>query len=68
MRTPNNGATMEASALRDVCMQAIGAQGIFPAECRAFVKEYVPQILHALEILPPDQVSLTPARQNPCAI
>ena len=37
-------------------MQAIGAQGILPAECREFVREYVPQILHALEILPPDQV------------
>ena len=37
-------------------MQAIGASGIFPAECKAFVKEYVPQILHALQILPPDQV------------
>ena len=50
-------------------MQAIGAQGIFPAECREFVKEYVPQILHALEILPPDQVlSLCTKRCLPCGL
>ena len=45
------GPVLEIAAIN----QAIGASGIFPAECRAFVKEYVPQILHALQILPPDQ-------------
>ena len=38
-------------------MQAIGAKGVLPAECRELVKEYVPQILKALAILPADQVS-----------
>ena len=45
------GPVLEIAAIN----QAIGASGIFPAECRAFVQEYVPQILHALQILPPDQ-------------
>ena len=49
------GPVLEIAAIN----QAIGASGIFPAECRAFVKEYVPQILHALQILPPDQARLS---------
>ncbi|KAK9794929.1 hypothetical protein WJX73_010113 [Symbiochloris irregularis] len=36
--------------------KAIGAKGVLPAECRELVKEYVPQILKALAILPADQV------------
>ena len=40
-------------------MQAIGAEGILPAECKAVVKEYVPEIMKAIVTLPADEVHHT---------
>lgn len=36
--------------------QAIGAQGVLPAECKAVVKQYVPEIMKAIVTLPADEV------------
>ena len=37
-------------------MQAIGAEGVIPAECKAVVKQYVPEIMKAIITLPADEV------------
>jgi hypothetical protein len=39
-------------------LQAIGARGIIPEQCREMVKEYVPQLIKLVQALPPDQASL----------
>ena len=44
----------------NLMLQAIGAQGVLPAECKAVVKQYVPEIMKAIVTLPADEV--TPAR------
>lgn len=36
-------------------MQAIGAGGILNEECKDFVKEYIPQILHIIDTMPAEQ-------------
>jgi phytepsin len=36
--------------------KAIGAEGVIPAECKAVVKEYVPEIMKAIVTLPADEV------------
>lgn len=36
--------------------RAIGAEGVVPAECKAVVKQYVPEIMKAIVTLPPDEV------------
>jgi Saposin-like type B, region 2 len=36
--------------------QAIGAEGVVVSQCKAFVKEYVPQILDVISKMPPDAV------------
>ena len=38
-------------------LQAIGAEGVIPAECKAVVKQYVPEIMKAIVTLPADEVS-----------
>ena len=38
-------------------MQAIGAEGIIPAQCKAVVTQYVPELMKAIVTLPPDEVS-----------
>lgn len=38
-------------------MQAIGAEGVIPAECKVVVKQYVPEIMKAIVTLPPDEVN-----------
>ena len=43
-------------------IQALGGQGIIQAQCKAVIKEYVPQILQVIDTLPVDQVCL-PSRQ-----
>ena len=37
-------------------MQAIGAEGIIPAQCKAVVEQYVPELMKAIVTLPPDEV------------
>lgn len=37
-------------------MQALGGQGIIQAQCKAVIKQYVPQILEIIDTLPVDQV------------
>ena len=37
-------------------VQAIGAEGVIPAECKAVVKQYVPEIMKAIITLPADEV------------
>lgn len=39
-----------------VCSQAIGASSMISQQCKDFVKEYVPQILHIIDTMPPEQV------------
>jgi phytepsin len=36
--------------------QAIGAEGIIPAQCKAVVEQYVPELMKAIVTLPPDEV------------
>jgi hypothetical protein len=38
-------------------VQAIGAEGVIPAECKAVVKQYVPEIMKAIVTLPADEVT-----------
>ena len=37
-------------------MQLIGAGGMINEQCKDFVRQYVPQILHIIDTMPPDQV------------
>ena len=39
-------------------VQAIGAEGVIPAQCRSLVKQYLPQIIKIIATMPVDQVSL----------
>ncbi len=41
-------------------MQALGGQGIIQAQCKAVIKQYVPQILEIIDTLPVDQVCSLP--------
>lgn len=38
-------------------LQAIGAEGVVPAECKLVVKQYVPEIMKAIVTLPADEVN-----------
>ena len=38
-------------------LQAIGAEGVIPAQCRLLVKQYVPQLIKIIQTLPADQVT-----------
>ena len=40
-------------------LQAIGAEGVIPAQCRSLVKQYLPQIIKIIATMPVDQVSLS---------
>lgn len=45
--------------------QAIGAGGMINEQCKNFVREYVPQILHIVDTMPPEQaLSHLPAPQT----
>ncbi|KAK9868596.1 hypothetical protein WJX84_006913 [Apatococcus fuscideae] len=39
--------------------QAIGAEGVIPAQCRLLVKQYVPQLIKIIQTLPADQACST---------
>jgi Saposin-like type B, region 2 len=36
--------------------QAIGAGSMINEQCKNFVRQYVPQILHLIDTMPPEQV------------
>ena len=46
------GPTDEIAAIN----AAIGAEGLLPAECRAAVDQYAPDLLRALETMPPEAI------------
>jgi Saposin-like type B, region 2 len=37
-------------------LQAIGAGSMINEQCKNFVRQYVPQILHIIDTMPPEQV------------
>ena len=61
--TSNNTSTSDISSqkaliltTRALAMQAIGAEGVVAAQCRALVKSYLPQLIKIIATMPSDQV------------
>ena len=51
--------TQQVSRFCSAHVQAIGAEGVIAAQCRALVKSYLPQLIKIIATMPSDQVAFT---------
>ena len=49
-------------------VQAIGAEGVVAAQCRALVKSYLPQLIKIIATMPSDQVRSAVSCCAGCAV